>query len=380
MSRIGLAGQRRIVNCIAKLKAVLRNWRSQRMVLAGGILVLALSHWLIQGPDKHLNNLLYNLNFIPILIGGMLLGWQTAVFATALTLVAELPHLLLMWPHDEAYLMDQIFETFASGIAGVAVGMLASKERRQRAKLEEATRELAAVNEELRNNLDRLTKAERMYAVAQLSASLAHEIRNPLASISGAAGILKRGHASSENVEECLEVIEKESNRLNKLLANFLSFARPRAPRFQATDLAAVIDSTVALARHSAEASNIEFRRRIDGALPEVECDSEQVKQVLLNLLMNAVHATGKGAIDLHAYARDGAAFITVRDEGAGIPKEQENRIFEPFFTTKTNGSGLGLAIASKIIEQHGGALTAQNAPGRGLTMVLQLPVTQVTA
>jgi two-component system sensor histidine kinase HydH len=358
----------------------LRDHRSQNLLVVGGILLLALSHWFIKEPDKHLNNLLYNLNFIPILIGGMVLGWKTAVYATLLTLVAEVSHLWTVWPNDEAYRMDQIFETFASGIAGVVVGLLASRERRHRAKLEEATRELAEVNRELRNNFERLTKAERMYAVAQLSASLAHEIRNPLASISGAAGILKRGHATPDNVEECLDVIEKESNRLNKLLANFLNFARPRAPRFQATDLAAVIDSTVALARHSGEASSIEFRRSIDGTLPEAQCDSEQLKQVLLNLLMNAVHATGKGAVDLHAYAREGSVFITVRDEGSGIPKEQENRIFEPFFTTKTNGSGLGLAIASKIVEQHGGILSAENAPGKGLTMVLQLPVTQETA
>jgi len=358
----------------------LRDHRAQKLVIAGGILLLALSHWLIEEPDKHLNNLLYNLNFIPILVGGMMLGWRTAVYATLLTLALEVSHLWRYWPNDEAYRMDQIFETFASGIAGVVVGLLASRERRHRAKLEDTTRELAQVNQELRSNLERLSKAERMYAVAQLSASLAHEIRNPLASISGAAGILKRGHATTDNVEECLDVIEKESNRLNKLLANFLNFARPRAPRFQSTDLAAVIDSTVALARHSGEASNIEFRRTIDGVLPETLCDSEQLKQVLLNLLMNAVHATGKGAVDLHAYARDGAVFITVRDEGSGIPKDQENRIFEPFFTTKSNGTGLGLAIASKIVEQHGGLLTAQNAPGKGFAMVLQLPVTQETA
>jgi signal transduction histidine kinase len=111
-----------------------------------------------------------------------------------------------------------------------------------------------------------------------------------------------------------------------------------------------------------------------------VQCDSEQLKQVLLNLLMNAVHATGKGEVNLQAYTRDGAAFIVVRDEGAGIPKDQEDRIFEPFFTTKPNGSGLGLAIASKIVEQHGGLLTARNAPGKGLTMVLQLPVKRDSA
>lgn len=358
----------------------LRDRRVQKMLVFGGILFLAASHWLIPGPDREMNNLLYNLNFIPILVGAVLFGWRNAILTTLVTLAAELPHLWIVFPVNDTYRMDQVIETLATGIAGVVAGVFANSERRHRAKAEEATRELGEVNQELRANLERLAKAERMYAVAQLSASLAHEIRNPLASISGAAGILKRGHASTENFQECLDVIEKESSRLNKLLANFLDFARPRAPRFQATDLAAVIDSTVALARHSGVANGIEFRRRIDGALPEVECDSEQLKQVLLNLLMNAVHATGQGAVDLHAYAQDGEAYIMVRDEGAGIPKEQEDRIFEPFFTTKSNGSGLGLAIASKIVEQHGGRLTPQNVPGKGLTMLIQLPVSRHSA
>ena len=200
--------------------------RLQKLLIFGSIILLALSHWLIPTPQKEYNNLLYNLNFIPILIGAMLLGWRNAVLTTALTLAAESPYLWTIFRHDEIYRMDQIIETLASGIAGVVVGLLASAERRHRAQLEDTTKELAEVNEELRNNLERLAKAERMYAVAQLSASLAHEIRNPLASISGAAGILKRGSANAENVSECLEVIDKESNRLNKLLES-LGCSRP---------------------------------------------------------------------------------------------------------------------------------------------------------
>ena len=92
---------------------MLRDHRSQKLLLVGGILLLAFSHWFIGGPDKHLNNLLYNLNFVPILVGGMLLGWRTAVFATVLTLAAEMPHLWLFWPNDETYRMDQIFETLS---------------------------------------------------------------------------------------------------------------------------------------------------------------------------------------------------------------------------------------------------------------------------
>ena len=357
--------------------SIMRNARAQKALITGAIVLLALSHWLVEKPDKQVHNVLFNLDFIPILVGSMLFGWRMAVFTTSVTILAQTPHLLMVWPHDPAYQIDQVAETIASGVAGVVIGFLAQRERRHSQKLEETTHELGRVNHELQENLERLKKAERMYAVAQLSASLAHEIRNPLASISGAAGILRRGHASAENVQECLDIIQKESQRLNKLLTNFLSFARPRAPKFQTTDLVAVIDSTITLARHSGEASGIEFRRTVNGTLPEVECDSEQLKQVLFNLVMNAVHATGRGTVDLHACTRDGLAFVSVRDEARGIPKNQESRIFEPFFTTKPNGSGLGLAIASKIMEQHGGTLAARNVPGEGLTMELQLPITQ---
>lgn len=348
----------------------------QKLLIGGALVLLALSHWLF-GPDKLLHNLLYNLDFIPILVAAMLFGWRGAVAATLLTLAAELPHLRTYWPTDTAYQLDQLAETAGFGIAAVVLGILASTERAHRQRLEETGKELARVNNELVQNLDRLTKAERMYAVAELSASLAHEIRNPLASISGAAGILSRGQASLENREECFEIIQKESHRLNKLLSNFLDFARPRAPRLQMTDLAAVMESTIALARHSGEADGIRFDYRVENALPEVRCDPEQMKQVLFNLLINAVHATGRGTVQLEACCRNGAVVVTVRDQGHGIPKEKESRIFEPFFTTKAEGSGLGLAIAGKIVEQHGGTLTARNIPGKGLTMELQLPLAQ---
>jgi signal transduction histidine kinase len=347
-------------------------------MIAGAVILLALSHWLIHSPDKSINNLLYNLNFIPILVAGMQLGWQGALGATMLTLVLEVPHLQTYWPSDDTYRIDQVVETLTSGIGGIVVGLFSSSERRHRAELEQASGALERANQELRDNLERLARAERMYAVAQLSASLAHEIRNPLASISGAAGILKRGHGSVEDIDECLDVIHKESERLNKLLANFLSFARPRALRFQPTDLAAVIDSTLALARHAEDAKEIEFGCTITDSLPEVECDSEQLKQVLLNLLLNAMHATGRGTVVVHASARNGSVFISVQDQGAGVPEGQEEYIFEPFFTTKATGSGLGLAIARKIVEQHGGTLSARNAPGSGLTMIVELPVKQV--
>ncbi|MCC6856948.1 MAG: hypothetical protein IT158_00230 [Bryobacterales bacterium] len=358
------------VEMLERLRA--SRWRETLLTL--GILLLAAAHWLAPRAGKLYHNIIYHLDFIPIVAAGMLFGWRGGVLAGLSVAALQIPLIWMVWRNDAAYLTDQLGEMAVDGMAGVAVGLLADRSRRQRANLEATKQELEKVNTELQQNIEQLRRAERMYAVAQLSASLAHEIRNPLAGISGAAGILKRGQAGAENMRECLEIIERESQRLKKLLTSFLEFARPRVPRFQPTDLSAVIDSVIALACHSPGNAAVRFRREIEETLPEVECDSEQLKQVLLNLVINAIQAGG-GAVEMRAFARDGAAYVSVRDHGGGIPPEHQERIFEPFFTTKENGTGLGLAVASKIVEQHGGELLSENQPGRGLTMTVKLPI-----
>jgi signal transduction histidine kinase len=345
-------------------------WR--KTLILSGIILLAITRWFAP-PAKAVHNVLYNLDVIPILVAGMFFGWRSAAWATAFTALLEFPQLWVVWGHDLVYATDQVVELAIFCAAGLVVGWLADRERKGRLELE-------SVYSELRENLERLKKAERLSAVAQLSANMAHEIRNPLAGISGAAGILKRGNATADNAAECVEIIQKESQRLNKLLTSFLDFARPRTPRFQPTDLSEVIDSVVALAAHSPGADAIEFRRTIDGDLPEIECDSEQMKQVLLNLAINAIQATGTGVVEFQALTRGKWAVITVRDQGSGIPPEHQEHIFDPFFTTKDSGTGLGLAIASKIVEQHGGTLAAKSAPERGLDIVVQLPLQRVLA
>lgn len=341
-----------------------------------GLVTLAALLWIVPLSEVQTHNLLHHLNFIPLLLAGMLFGWRGAAFGTLFAALVQAPHLWNTWGPAPVYATDQAVELSIFGVAGIVAGFLTDRERRQRANLETTKRELENVYQELQQNVERLKKAERLSAAGQLSAGLAHEIRNPLASIAGAAGILKRGHALSENFQDCLEIIDKESQRLNKLLTSFLDFARPRAPRFQRTDLTEVLDSVVTLVSHAAGASTIELRQEVDANLPEIECDPEQLKQVLLNLLINAIQATpGNGVVWLGASEHDRRIFIVVRDQGCGIPDDQYDRVFDPFFTTKENGTGLGLAVASKIIEQHGGLLIAENNPDKGMTFRIELPL-----
>src|SRR5439155_19430721 len=170
--------------------------------------------------------------------------------------------------------------------------VLGERERMQRLELERTTARLAEVYRQLQDNFERMKRAERLFAVGQLSAGLAHEIRNPLASIAGAVGLLERNNASELERSECLEIIKKENQRLNRLLASFLDFARPRAPKYHTVDFSTVLDSVTDLATHAVGAKPIVIRKEAEVKLPPLECDPEQLKQVILNLLINAIQAT----------------------------------------------------------------------------------------
>jgi len=230
------------------------------------------------------------------------------------------------------------------------------------------------VHHELQQNIHRLKKTERLTAAGQLSASLAHEIRNPLASISGAAGILSRGQASAESRDECLEILMKESQRLNKLLTNFLDFARPRLPRLQAIEPTVLVQSVTVLAQHAAAARNVSLELQ-EQPSREISCDAEQIKQLLLNLILNAIQATPPGGIVLiRSFFESDRLCVEVCDEGGGIAPDAKERIFEPFFTTKENGTGLGLAIAANIVAQHQGSLGCRPGQPVGTVFRVELP------
>jgi two-component system, NtrC family, sensor histidine kinase HydH len=355
--------------------AYLRDRRFQIAFLALTIIAFAAMPWFVPTTDVEAHNILHHLNFIPLMCAGMLLGWRGSLAAALFAGAVHAPYLLRAWNVSHFDASDQVVELSIFAVAGLIAGFLSDRERAQRTKAEKASAELARVYGELESNVERLKKAERLYAAGRLSTSLAHEIRNPLISISGAAGILKRAQASPENITECLDIIDKESKRLNKLLTNFLDFARPRTPKFQWADLNEVVTSVTAVVTHAMPTPNVTIRHLLATGIPEVQCDPEQLKQVLLNLVINAIQASPPGAsVTVSTEWSSDFVNIRVQDEGCGVQHEQREQIFEPFFTTKQNGTGLGLAIASMIVSQHGGALTANQNAERGMTFRVELP------
>ncbi len=340
------------------------------------VLALAIATWVTPVHLVVLHNILHHLNVLPLMLAGMLFGWRGAVRALMLATVLQTPSIYRHWHDMPLDAQDQIVELTTFGAAAMIAGVMADRERMQRLRVEATKLELERVYLELSDNVQHLKKTERLTAAGQLAASLAHEIRNPLASISGAAGILARGQAPAESRAECLDILMKESVRLNQLLTNFLDFARPRLPRMQWTDPVAIIQSVTVLTQHLAARQNVRLVQQTPASMREIECDGEQIKQVLLNLILNGVQASEPGGtVVIEACERMNQLLIRVIDEGQGIAVEDFELIFDPFFTTKENGTGLGLSVAQNIMAQHGGSIVfhPNDAGRRGMVFEVQL-------
>lgn len=354
-----------------------RPWLRPALV-AGAIALISIAHYLIPEQQLVWQNLLQHLYLVPIMYAALRYGWHGGLIATAAATVSYLPQLLAArgaQPYP-GYMLSRIAGMVEYFAAAALVGLLAEKDRRHRRRLEQTRSDLERLTYELQGTIERMKHSERLYAAGQLAAGLAHEIRNPIAAITGAAGILERHPDHAEKRKTCVEIISKECARLNRLLSTFLDFARPRLPSFQRTRLEPLAASVNELARHAANPRSAVLRCEFDESLPEVECDSEQIKQVLLNLLINAIQASsGDGEIVVSARHGENSVIVSVRDQGCGMTPEQMQRLFDPFFTTKETGTGLGLPVAFQIIQQHGGRIWAEPNPDCGMTFSFELPL-----
>ncbi|HWP34789.1 MAG TPA: ATP-binding protein, partial [Thermodesulfobacteriota bacterium] len=221
---------------------------------------------------------------------------------------------------------------------------------------------------------EQVRQADRLAAVGRLAAGMAHEIRNPLASMSGSVQLLRQELVTaSEEHRRLMDIIVRETDRLNALITDFLLFARPGEARRELVDLAALADETLLLFRNQGHG---EVRVEADLERPLAVLGSpRELRQVIWNLLVNAAQAMpGGGDIVLRGRAGAGWVELTVRDSGEGIRAEHLPRIFDPFFTTKPDGTGLGLAIVYRVVESHGGSIAVASRPGAGATFTVRLP------
>ena len=218
---------------------------------------------------------------------------------------------------------------------------------------------------------------EKLAAVGELAAAIAHEIRNPLASISGSVQVLSATAPPGSSERRLMEIVVQESHRLSEILEDFLKYVRPREQAIETVDAAAALRDVVTLLTHSDElAPGHAVDLRLEPESVPLRADPGQLRQVFWNLLRNAVAAMpGSGRLSLDARVADGAWSVTVADEGRGMSSEEQDRLFTPFAHAVPGGTGLGLAIVYRIVEEHGGKISVKSAPGSGTAITLTLPL-----
>ncbi|MGD2174681.1 MAG: PAS domain S-box protein, partial [Candidatus Brocadiaceae bacterium] len=232
---------------------------------------------------------------------------------------------------------------------------------------------------ELRRTRDKLIEAERMASVGRMAGHLAHEIRNPLTTIGGFASSITRRHEEGSVTHRNARIIYEEARRLERTLVNVLDYTRPLRPDKTTISLNEIVQETVHQFQPQIEESNMEAELRLQDDLPQIHADGEMVKQVVLNLVKNAVEAMEDqqegGVLSLETARQGMYVTLTVADDGPGMPEDVLENLFSPFFTTKIGGVGLGLSVSRRIVRQHGGDIRAESGLGVGSRFTVSLAV-----
>ncbi len=348
----------------------------EAVALAVAIALIAVLHY-ASGREQHelLHEISQRLYYIPIVYAAYRYGLKGSLLCAGLSGLVHLVHISEHQFASEATLVNQYAEVLMFTSVAIVTGYYAETEKRLRQNYKQASAKLERANQELRETMELLIQAERLKSLGELSAAVAHEIRNPLGSIKGALEILAPEIPLSSPKREFVEVIERETDRLNRLVTDFLKYARPRPPDAVPTDLNALVESTLRLVSIQAGKRRLKLVSTLYPHPVQVVADPEQIRQVILNLLLNAFQASYEGGcVEVSSRVSGENAEIEVRDYGSGIPTEQRERVFDPFFTTRKDGSGLGLSIAYQIARQHGGELRlGQISPGTAITLRLPL-------
>ena len=226
-----------------------------------------------------------------------------------------------------------------------------------------------------------MSRAEHLATLGEMATGLAHEIRNPLAGIAGVIEIIGRDLPATSPARSVVKDVRQEIARINHIVTDLLQTARPHPPKVRKSDLNTTVEHAVMLGRQQALAKSVEIALHKDPTLPEVEHDSDQIHQVLLNLLLNAVQAIDtNGKIVVTLQSEGNTAIVEVADNGRGISPDQLPNIFRPFYTTKGDGTGLGLSLARRIVEDHQGRIDVSSTLGKGTTFSVVLPLQRTEA
>lgn len=344
--------------------------------LIAGIAGIASLHFVTDPAYLALHEFYNYLCYVPIIFAAYAYGAWGGIAAAALTSAAFIPHIRDAWAGNAAYAASLYAEVVVFHVLGLTVGLLAAAQRRLTARYRDAAVSLERVNRELRDSQAHLRRADRLSALGEIAAGLAHEIQNPLAGVKGALEIITSRVTSGTPEAEFADIGGKELARLEGLVSEFLAYARPHDPALRLSEIHEIVERVAALLHPQAEKRSISLVFEHPAAIPPLSIDPEQITQVIFNVLLNAIQASPVGGrIRIRELVEPGWGTIDIIDQGPGIAPEHMTRLFDPFFTTKPRGTGLGLAISHRIVTAHRGTIEALPGSPAGSVFRIRLPL-----
>jgi signal transduction histidine kinase len=341
-----------------------------------GLLVKVAISFLLIGYTGGLESRYWLVLLLPVVSAATAFG---ILFTLAVALIAGLTYLSFLsyidWTRFDVDANGLMMRVVFLAMIGNLANTLAEDLRTQSREARKTADQLAAANRQLQEAEEAVRRSDRLAALGQLSAGLAHELRNPLGTIRASSEMLNRSVAGENEVaREVAGFISTEVDRANSLITRFLQFARPLEIRPERADLDQTLDR--AISQVEREAPGVSIYRNYTPEIPPFPFDAELLERVFYNLILNAAQASPSGgAVTVKTRAADTTAEIAVIDRGAGIDPKNMKTIFNPFFTTKPQGVGLGLAIVSKIVDEHGGKIAVESEPGKGSVFRVLLPM-----
>lgn len=342
------------------------------LVALFGIFISSL-HFVTPVDNHHLHLIYDRLCYFPVILSAFWFGFWGGALMGIMMSTLHLIHIYLDWDGD--YFTNNFYQTLESSfhfIIGLVTGYLSERYLRTAKKLKQSYRELKEKTNKILNAEEQLRRTERIQALAELSAGVAHEIRTPLASIKGSAEILANQETQPEERDEFTTILLKESHHLNKIVDEFLNFARPKKSHSEICYLPKIVNDILELSMQQRRSKDIQIKINFEPDFPSIYFDPNQLKQVFVNLINNAIQAMPDGGeLIISGKPINDLILCTIEDSGDGIPENVITKIYDPFFTTRSNGTGLGLSIVQKIMSQNEGYIDAKKSESGGTCFIL---------
>ncbi len=347
------------------------------------ILIITFLHYNTPTSIWQFHLIFMELYFIPILLAAFQFGVKGGLSAALAVTVFYLPHVLLQWGGLVETNLLRFLQIILFNVIGYLTGLKAQGEREKTEKYRKLALQLEELNKRQKKQAEQLLEMERqlrsvdrLAIIGEMTASLAHEVRNPLASIRGSIQILKEQVPDDLKNSEFFEILEQETERINSVVTNYLNFAKKPEHVKSQTDLVETITLLIKMIEGKARKQNVKIETHFNSELSYFSGNPDLLKQVLMNLFLNAIQAMPNGGLlKIEVKVSANHFHISIADQGVGIPPEKLDQIFQPFYTTRQDGTGSGLSIVKRIVDENHWELNVSSQPGKGSVFELKIPV-----